>query len=123
MTASLTTAQLLSVQDHAVRTHNRALLRSAYAALGYDSAVAFTPATATQITDGMTACVRSLPFTITCDDHESYPVLHWTGSEWSADGDDALRFATREDADPELRAARDSLSEHCRGLVAVEEAS
>jgi hypothetical protein len=65
----------------------------------------------------------NLPFTITCDDHETFPVLHWTGFEWSDDGKDALRFATREDADVELHAARDSFPDRRREWVSVEEVS
>lgn len=74
--------------------------------------------------------IANLPFSITCDDRETFPVLHWCGNTngydgqgWSDEGKDALRFATREDADIELRAARDSFPDRRREWVSVEEVS
>lgn len=68
--------------------------------------------------------IANLPFSITCDDRETFPVLHWCGQQgWSDEGKDALRFATREDADLELRAARDSFPDRRREWVSVEEVS
>lgn len=52
--------QILAVQGLAIRTGNQQLLHLAWAALGYDSRIAFYPATPEQRQRGLTACREAL---------------------------------------------------------------
>lgn len=73
--------------------------------------------------------VTALPYSVTCDDGDDAPI-YWCGVSnghdgqgWSDRGDDALCVATRDDADLEVKAARNSFGEYDRRRthVAVQE--
>jgi len=59
-TKQLTEAQILEVQDRAIRTKDTALLHAAWSALGYDRRYAFQPATERQRKAGMERCAAEL---------------------------------------------------------------
>ena len=56
----MTRAAILSVQARAIAAKDRELYHSCWAALGFDSRVAFEPATKWQQERGIEACMRAM---------------------------------------------------------------
>ena len=63
---------------------------------------------------------RAPTFRITHDDGVGTQIW-WTGEDWSGRGADALEFASREDAGPELTRARRSMGDGRANNVRIEE--
>jgi hypothetical protein len=56
----VTRAAILDIQARAIAASDHELRHATWAALGYDSRVAFLPATPWQVTRGLEACMRAL---------------------------------------------------------------